>query len=77
MDGTTVSKTNPPPLYDTLYPIIVDYLGEREMLAPDAPDYVIDTGLTILDHLLDGEDGLGYRIWEEAFHQGSLSGRGL
>lgn len=66
--------TNPPPLYDTLYPIVVDYLNERGMMVTNKRDAEWNSyheqALVILDHLLDGEDGLGYRIWTQAYDRG-------
>lgn len=62
--------TNPPPLYDTLYPLVVDYLRERGYLSAGTIDQEAGTALTILDHLLDGEDGLGYRIYLHGVDEG-------
>lgn len=61
--------TNSPPLYDTLYPIVVDYLRERGYLSAGTVD-MSDVPLLILDHLLDGEDGLGYRIYLHGVDEG-------
>lgn len=69
MAGTMDSQTKPPPLYDTLYPIVVEYLHERGYLSAGTVD-MSDVPLLIPDHLLDGEDGLRYRIWNAAYDKG-------
>lgn len=57
--------TNTPPLYDTVRPI-VDAWAERNLDLSHEVD--VSIYLTLLNALLDGDDGLGYAIYIHGKH---------